>query len=49
MLQTTSSPAIQKAVIAQIAKSGYQCPSVSSVKLESVGKVGPLAFAGNNL
>lgn len=47
MLQTTSSPAIQKAVIAQIAKSGYQCPSVSSVKLESVGKVGPLAFAGN--
>lgn len=48
MLQTTSSPAIQKAVIAQIAKSGYQCPSMSSVKLESVGKVGPLAFAGNN-
>ena len=47
MLQTTSSPAIQKAVIAQIAKSGYQCPAVSSVKLESVGKVGPLAFAGN--
>jgi hypothetical protein len=47
MLQTSTTPAVQKAVIAQIMKGGYQCPSVSSLKLESVGKVGPLAFAGN--
>jgi hypothetical protein len=46
MLQTSTSPSIQKAVLAQIAKNGYQCPSISSLKLESVGKVGPLAFAG---
>jgi len=47
MLQTTTSPVVQKAVLAQIAKSGYQFPSMSSLKLESVGKSGPLAFAGN--
>lgn len=47
MLQTTSSTAVQKAVLAQIAKGGYQLPSVSTIKLESVGKTGPLAFAGN--
>lgn len=47
MLHTSASPAIQKAVLAQVAKSAYQCPSVSSLKLESVGKAGPIAFAGN--
>jgi hypothetical protein len=46
MLQTSTTPEIQKAVLAQVAKSGYQFPSISSLKLESVGKVGPLAFAG---
>lgn len=47
MLQTTSSDAVRKAVLAQIAKSGYQLPAISSLKLDSVGKSGPLAFAGN--
>ena len=49
MLQTSCSPEVQKAVNAQIAKANYQCPTVSSVSLGSVGKVGPLAFAGNSL
>lgn len=47
MLQTSCTPAVQKAILAQIAKGGYQAPSVSSLKLESVGKSGPLALAGN--
>jgi hypothetical protein len=47
MLQTSVNQSVQKAVLAQIAKGGYLCPSISSLKLESVGKVGPLAFAGN--
>ena len=47
MLHTSTTPAIRSAVLAQIAKAGYQLPSVSSLKLESVGKSGPLAFAGN--
>lgn len=46
VLQTVVNPVMQKAVLAQIAKAGYQLPAVSSLKLESVGKVGPLAFAG---
>jgi hypothetical protein len=47
MLHASTVPAIQKAVLAQIAKSGYQSPSISSLKLGLVGKVGPLALAGN--
>ena len=47
MLQTSCNPAVQKAILAQIAKGSYQAPSVSSLKLTSVGKSGPLAMAGN--
>ena len=47
MLQTSCNPAVQKAVIAQIAKGGYQLPAISTLKLQSVGKSGPLALAGN--
>ena len=49
MLQTSTSPAVQKAVTAQVAKSAYQRPMVVSLKLESAGNAGPLAFAGNNI
>lgn len=47
VLQTVTSTTVQKAVLAQVAKGGYQLPSMSSLKLESVGKSGPIAFAGN--
>lgn len=47
MLQISTSPATRAAVLAQIAKGGYQLPSVSSLKLESVGISGPITFAGN--
>jgi hypothetical protein len=48
MLQTSCNAAVQKAVLAQIAKGGYQLPAIASLKLESVGKCGPLAMAGNS-
>jgi hypothetical protein len=47
MLQTTCDAAAQKAILAQIGKGAYQAPSVSTLKLDSVGKCGPLALAGN--
>jgi hypothetical protein len=47
ILQTSCNSAVQKAVFAQIAKGGYQLPSIASLKLESVGECGPLAMAGN--
>lgn len=47
MLHSSCNPEVQKAVLAQIAKAGYQLPSLSTLKLESVGRSGPLAFAGN--
>jgi hypothetical protein len=47
MLQTSCNTAVQKAVLAQIAKGAYQAPSVSTLKLDSVGRCGPLALAGN--
>jgi len=47
MLQTSCTTAVQKAVLAQIAKGGYQAPSIATLKLESVGTCGPLALAGN--
>ncbi len=49
VLHTVGNTAVQKAVLAQVAKGGYQLPSLSSLKLESVGKSGPLAFAGNTI
>lgn len=47
MLQTVSSSAVQKAVLAQVGKGGYQAPAVASLRLDMVGQNGPLAFAGN--
>lgn len=47
MLQSTCNTAVQKAVLAQVSKGGYQLPSMTRLNLESVGKSGPLAMAGN--
>jgi hypothetical protein len=47
MLNTASIPA-RSGVLAQLAKGGYQAPSVISFPVEALGKSGPLSLAGNS-
>lgn len=47
MLQISTTPAVQAAVVAQVAKKRYESPSFSSVKIGSVGNLGQLSFGGN--
>ena len=46
MLNTVSTP-VRAGVLAQLAKGGYQAPSVISFPVEALGKSGPLSLAGN--
>ena len=48
MLNTVAvSEPVRSAVLAQIAKSSYKVPSVTTFRVEDLGKAGPLALAGN--